>query len=67
MATGVAGATAPAPAASGAGVAAGAGAVAAGGAEWASIRASRGRMIAFSTFVLPHTGQATRPRLTCLS
>ena len=33
----------------------------------ASARASRGAMIAFSTFVEPHTGQLTKPRFACLS
>src|SRR5262249_41527695 len=32
-----------------------------------SARASLGAIRAFSTFVLPHKGQVTRPRLACLS
>ena len=46
---------------------AGAGTGASGTSIGLSVRARRGAMIAFSTLVEPHIGQATSPRLACLS
>ena len=52
--------TGPAGGAAGAGAGAGTSIV-------LSLRASRGAMMAFSTLVEPHSGQATRPFFACLS